>query len=238
VRDDQAETVRLVRAPGSRGAYSTTMPVRRAAFVCSFSLLAACVPGFADRTFEPGVEHLPGSAWYLILIEPDEAVEGRDIVIRRDGEDLTRVADLLSTRDRAANHGSVLETDGTRRFVSGITLPMVLSAAVDGVPCAGVLELVVGRETDATLSIDTQGCSLHGTGSTRPRPSTTGSARCPDPYAVTGAPVRATRSMRSAARTVPDVVWMRRDIAASRWASPSSARSSSTAPVNSASSKP
>ena len=119
-----------------------------------------CSPTLPDRTFEPGVEHLPGPAWYLVRIEPDEAVEGRDIVILGDGEEVFRVADLLRSTDRAENHGNVLMTDGSRRFVDGISLPVVLSAAVDGVPCAGVLELVVDRETDATLSIDGDGCTL------------------------------------------------------------------------------
>lgn len=136
------------------------MRVQRLMGVLALGSITGCGPALADRTFEPGVEHLPGPAWYLIHIQPDDAVDGRDIALRRDGEDLVRVSDLLHTRDRAANHGSVLMTDGSRRFVSGIALPMVLSVEVDGVPCVGVLELVVGRETDATLTIDADGCSL------------------------------------------------------------------------------
>ena len=56
--------------------------------------------------------------------------------------------------------------------------------------------------------------------------------------AVTASPVRATRSMRSAARTVPEPALIRVDIAARRAASARSSSSSSMASVSSSSRKP
>ena len=63
-------------------------------------------------------------------------------------------------------------------------------------------------------------------------------ATMPDHRLVTGSPVVARRSMRPAARAVPDVDLMRFDIAARRAARGSSASSSSIASVSSSSRKP
>ena len=87
------------------------------------------------------------------------------------------------------------------------------------------------RTGSVTAEPDASGGSLAGLLRSAP-------AADPKGQAMTGSPVAATRSMRSAARTVPDVDLMRADIAASRSPRAPSAIRPSIAPVSASSSNP
>lgn len=116
------------------------------------ALVAGC--GDAARTFEPGVEHLPGPASVLAHIEPAAAVR-------------TSLIELL-TED-----GSIRTFPGRRddaRYLSGTTLPATLRARVDGAPCTGEIDLIEDFQADVTLTVTPKGCDLrldlqHPTGS-------------------------------------------------------------------------
>ncbi len=110
---------------------------------CLATAIAGC--GDARRTFEEGVEHLPGPSSFVVRIEPTAAAD--------------RLAITFSAYD-----GDVVETHlaqrDERRYVIGTTLPSTLRAQVDGVDCDGEIDLPENTEADATLTIEATGCDL------------------------------------------------------------------------------
>lgn len=103
--------------------------------------MAACaLPG---RTFEPGVEHLPGPASYVVTVDPPEAADAKVELLM--GETVTRMF--------PAERGEL-------RYLTGISLPSTLTARVDGRPCHGAIVIGEDLEADATLSVMVDGCDL------------------------------------------------------------------------------
>jgi hypothetical protein len=105
-------------------------------------------------------EGLPGPAWYLLTIEPDDAIETRDIVLSPyDGVEI-RPRDLIGSGGLAATGGADLFALDGHRVVHDIGLPSTLQATVDGRPCEGTVELLEDMESDATLTIEGDRCVL------------------------------------------------------------------------------
>jgi hypothetical protein len=103
--------------------------------------VAACaMPG---RTFEPGVEHLPGPASYVVAVEPPDSADAN----------IELLMDDTVTRMFPAERGEA-------RYLTGISLPSTLTARVDGRPCDGAIVIGEDLEADATLSVMTEGCTL------------------------------------------------------------------------------
>ncbi len=106
-------------------------------------LVGGC--GEAARTFEPGVEHLPGPSSFVVRIEPTAAADRSAITF-------------------TAYDGAVIETFPARRdearYALGTTFPSTLRAQVDGVDCDGAIDLPENTEADATLTIEATGCDL------------------------------------------------------------------------------
>lgn len=103
--------------------------------------VAACaMPGL---TFEPGVEHLPGPASYVVTVEPPAAVDAK----------IELLMDETVTRMFPAERGEA-------RYLTGISLPSTLTARVDGRPCDGAIIIGEDLEADATLSVKVDGCDL------------------------------------------------------------------------------
>ena len=96
-------------------------------------------------TFEEGVEHIPGPGNFVVRVEPSEAIDERSIVFTAYEDHPT-----VLFRARRAEHG----------FLSGLDLPSTLRASVDGIPCAGSMELVSDMEADGTLRVDADSCAL------------------------------------------------------------------------------
>ena len=115
-------------------------------------LVGGC--GEAARTFEPGVEHLPGPASVVVRIEPAAAAT-------------TSLIELLT------DDGSIRTFPGRRddaRYLSGTALPATIRAQVDEAPCTGEIDLIEDFQEDATLTVTPEGCDLrldlqHPTGS-------------------------------------------------------------------------
>jgi hypothetical protein len=105
------------------------------------SAIAACaMPG---RTFEEGVEHLPGSASYVVAVEPVAATDAK----------IELLMDETVTRMFPAEHGEA-------RYLTGIGLPSTLTARVAGRLCGGAIVIGENLEADATLSVRADGCDL------------------------------------------------------------------------------
>lgn len=118
--------------------------------VLTVALLAGC-DQIVGRTFEPGVEHVPGPANFLIRIVPPEAVD--------------RVA-FAGYGDRVVLFAA---RRGDERYLLGSDLPSTLRARVDGRDCVGSIVMVTDIEYDGTLTISADGCELrldlaHGVG--------------------------------------------------------------------------
>ena len=96
------------------------------------------------RTFEPGVEHVPGPGYFLVRIVPADAIDTRHITLAGNGD---RTILFLSHR-------------GDERFLSGVDLPSTLRAHVDGRECSGSIEIASDVEYDGTLTIDGDACAL------------------------------------------------------------------------------
>jgi hypothetical protein len=103
----------------------------------------ACRLGIGATT-EPGRERLPGPASVVIRVMPPELRDLRRIVVLRDDGRMI----LLPSH-----------ADGDR-FLSGTTLPAMVSAPVDGNGCAGGIDVRSDLEYDLTLQIDEASCSL------------------------------------------------------------------------------
>ena len=95
------------------------------------------------RTFEPGVEHLPGPASYVVAVEPPQAADAK----------IELLMDETVTRMFPAERGEA-------RYLTGISLPSTLTARVDGRPCEGSIAIGEDLEADATLSVMADGCEL------------------------------------------------------------------------------
>jgi hypothetical protein len=109
------------------------LPLAGAVFACA-------MPG---QTFEPGVEHLPGPAAYVVAVEPPQAADAKIELLM--GETVTR--NFPAER-------------GEARYLTGISLPSTLTARVDGRPCGGSILIGEDLEADATLSVTADGCEL------------------------------------------------------------------------------
>jgi hypothetical protein len=104
-------------------------------------------------------ERMPGPAWYLVTVEPEEAIDTRDIVLTSNGDHHVRVEDVLAGE---APSGTLLVSDG-HRLLSVITVPWppsFLHAAVDGTRCDGQVELTEDHEVDVTLVVAQERCAL------------------------------------------------------------------------------
>jgi hypothetical protein len=104
-------------------------------------VLAGC-NAIVGRTFEPGVEHIPGPANFLIRVEPPDAVD--------------RVA-FTGYGDRVVLFAA---SRGDERYLLGSDLPSILRARVDGRACVGSIEMVSDIEYDGTLTISDADCEL------------------------------------------------------------------------------
>jgi hypothetical protein len=104
--------------------------------------LSACRAGIG-QTFEPGAEHVPGPANFLIRVEPPDAI-GR-VAFTEHGD---KVVLFKASR-------------GEERFLLGTDLPSTLRARVDGRECTGSIEMVSDIEYDGTLTINASDCELH-----------------------------------------------------------------------------
>jgi len=103
--------------------------------------LAGC-DAIADRTFEPGVEHVPGPANFLIRIEPPDAADR--VAFTGYGDSVVLFA----------------ASRGDERYLLGSDLPSTLRARVDGRECVGSIEMVSDIEYDGTLTISAAECEL------------------------------------------------------------------------------
>ena len=104
------------------------------------AVLACAMPG---QTFEPGVEHIPGPASYVVAVEPPGAADAK----------IELLMDEAVTRMFPAERGEA-------RYLTGISLPSTLTARVDGRPCDGAIVIGEDLEADATLSVTADGCEL------------------------------------------------------------------------------
>ena len=116
---------------------------RLVAVVAMVGLVAGC--GEAARTFEDGVEHLPGPASFVVRIDPGAAADTSQIEFTAYDDEPMRA---FSARR------------GVERYFAGTTLPSTLQARVDGAACRGSIELLEDLEADATLTIAADGCQL------------------------------------------------------------------------------
>lgn len=117
------------------------------------ALVAGC--GDAARTFEAGVEHLPGSASFVVRIDPAAAAD-------------TSLIEFTAYDDAPMQTFSARR--GADRYLTGTTFPSTLRARVDGAPCMGEIDLIEGFQADVTLTVTPKGCDLrldlqHPTGS-------------------------------------------------------------------------
>lgn len=116
-------------------------PIRSLLVLPLAGVVAACaMPG---RTFEPGVEHLPGPASYVVAVEPPAAADAK----------IELLMDQTVTRMFPAERGEA-------RYLTGISLPSTLTARVDGRRCGGAIVIGEDLEADATLSVMADGCEL------------------------------------------------------------------------------
>lgn len=106
-------------------------------------LVAGC--GEAARTFEDGVERLPGPASFVVRIDPPAAA------------DMSRIE--FTACDDAPAHVFPARR-GVERYLTGTTLPSTLKARVDGPACDGSIGLQEDLEADATLTVTAEGCTL------------------------------------------------------------------------------
>ncbi len=109
---------------------------------------------------ETAFEGHPGPAYYLLTIEPDEAIDTRDIVLTIGGDLQVRPRALLGVTDLATSGGADIHAKDGKRLVHQIVAPGTLVASVDGVRCDGVVDQLEDMESDATLSIDGDTCAL------------------------------------------------------------------------------
>lgn len=107
------------------------------------ALVAGC--GEAARTFEAGVEHLPGPASFVVRIDPAAAAD-------------TSLIEFIAHDDDPMP--TFPARRGVDRYLTGTTFPSTLRARVDGSGCEGTIELLENLEADATLTIDAIGCAL------------------------------------------------------------------------------
>ena len=105
-------------------------------------LLSGCGVS-VGRTFEPGVEHIPGPANFLIRVEPPDAI------------------DRVAFTGYGGNVVLFAASRGEDRFLLGTDLPSNLRARVDGRDCAGSIAMVSDIEYDGTLTITAADCELH-----------------------------------------------------------------------------
>jgi len=124
-------------------------------------IVAGCSErGVQDAPPATAFEAMSGPAWYLLRVEPDAAIDTRDIVLTTDQGAAIRPRDLLGPTDLADSGGAdIFALDG-RRLVTKIGLPAALEATVDGRRCDGSVELMEDMESDATLVIGDDGCAL------------------------------------------------------------------------------
>lgn len=111
--------------------------------VAVVALVAGC--GEAARTFEEGIEYVPGPASFVVRIEPPAAADTSRVEFTAYDDEPMRT--FPSRR-------------GVDRYLTGITLPSTLQARVDGSRCQGSIELLEDLEADATLTIAADGCEL------------------------------------------------------------------------------
>jgi hypothetical protein len=104
-------------------------------------IASGCATGIG-QTFEPGVEHVPGPANFVIRILPPE------------------VADRVSFTGYGDRVVLFSASRGTERFLLGTDLPSALRARVDGRDCSGSIEMVSDMEYDGTLTIQGVDCDL------------------------------------------------------------------------------
>lgn len=109
--------------------------------VLAVFVLASC-EAIAVRTFEPGVEHVPGPANFLIRIEPPDAADR--VAFSGYGDNL-----VLFAASRGAEH-----------YLLGNDLPSTLRARVEGRDCAGSIAMVSDVEYDGTLTVTASDCEL------------------------------------------------------------------------------
>lgn len=101
--------------------------------------------GEAGRTFEDGVERLPGPASFVVRIDPPAAAETSLIEFA--------AYDNAPTPTFPARRG-------LERYITGTALPSTLQARVDGAHCDGSIDLQEDLEADATLTVTLDGCTL------------------------------------------------------------------------------
>lgn len=107
------------------------------------AVVAGC--GEAARTFEDGVEHLPGPATFVVRVDPGAAADASEI-------------EFLAYDDAPMRTSPARR--GAERYLTGITLPSTLRAHLDGVACRGSIDLMEDLEVDATLTVVAGGCEL------------------------------------------------------------------------------
>ena len=123
--------------------------------------LGACSALPAElRPEETPFEGVPGPGYYTLTIEPDAAIDSRDIVLTVGGDFQVRPRALLGDTDLATTGGADIYAKDGKRLVHQIVLPGTLVASVDGVRCDGIIEQFEDMESDATLTIDAERCSL------------------------------------------------------------------------------
>lgn len=110
-------------------------------------IVAVIVAGCAEagRTFEDGVEHLPGPASFVVRIDPPAAAD-------------TSLIEFTAYDDESTP--TFPARRGVERFITGTTLPSTLQARVEGAACQGSIELLEDLEADVTLTVTADGCGL------------------------------------------------------------------------------
>jgi hypothetical protein len=119
------------------------MQVRSSMWLLALAVGAVAGCAMPGQTFEPGVEHMPGPASFVVAIEPPFAVD-RSIEL---------LMDATVTRTFLAERGE-------SRFLTGLSLPANLTARVGGQVCEGAIGIAEDMEADATLSVLADGCDL------------------------------------------------------------------------------
>jgi len=109
---------------------------------------------------ETAFEGLPGPGYYLLTIDPDGAIDTRDIVLTIGDDFQVRPRALLGPTDLATTGGAVIHAKDGKRLVHQIVRPGTLVASVDGVRCDGTVDTLEDMESDATLTIDGERCTL------------------------------------------------------------------------------
>jgi hypothetical protein len=114
----------------------------------SAGMLVAC--GFpAERTFEPGVEHISAGSVHFVA---DPPVARSPIEIR------------FRAEDGSSSSRAFLFDVGARIEETPTTVPGRFGFIVDGLRCDGDYPVEAARTTDVTIHLGAEGCALEVTG--------------------------------------------------------------------------